>query len=150
LLWALCRANTFLKNHNLKDKISLLVTGGLTTPGDFLKAVALGADAVYIGSIALFAMAHTQVLKAMPWEPPPEVVFFKGKYQHRLNIEKGAKNLNKFLKSCQEEMQEGIRALGKTHIREINKEDLFALDQLTAETADIPLGNKESNILFDD
>jgi len=64
--------------------VSLLITGGLATPGDFLKAVALGADAVYIGSIALFAMAHTQVLKAFPWEPPPDVVFFKGKYQNQL------------------------------------------------------------------
>jgi len=143
LFWALCRSNKFLEKHNLKNKISLLVTGGLATPGDFLKAIALGADAVYIGSIALFAMAHTQVLKAMPWEPPPEIVFFKGKFQHKLNVEEGAKNLSKFLKSCQEEMQEGIRALGKTGIREINKSDLFALDPLTAETAGIPLGNKD-------
>jgi len=39
-------------------------------------------------------------------------------------------------------MQEGIRALGKTSIQQVSKEDLFALDPLTAETADIPLGNK--------
>ncbi|KJS82511.1 MAG: glutamate synthase [Peptococcaceae bacterium BICA1-8] len=141
LFWALCRASTFLNKHNLKDKISLIVEGGLATPGDFLKAIALGADAVYIGSIALFAMSHTQVLKALPWEPPPEVVFFKGKYQNKLKVEKSAQNLFKFLTSCQEEMQEGIRALGKTNIRQINKEDLFALDPVTAETAGISMGN---------
>jgi len=83
-LWALCRASKYLEKQKVKDKVSLLITGGLATPGDFLKAVALGADAVYIGSIALFAMAHTQVLKAFPWEPPPDVVFFKGKYQNQL------------------------------------------------------------------
>jgi glutamate synthase domain-containing protein 2 len=143
LFWALCRAGSFIEKNNLKNKVSLLVSGGLSTPGDFLKAIALGADGVYIGSIALFAMAHTQVLKAMPWEPPPEVVFFKGKYQHKLNVEDSANNLAKFLRSCQEEMQEGLRALGKTSITELNKDDLFALDQLTAETAGIPLGNKE-------
>jgi len=141
LFWALCRANTFLNKHNLKNKISLLVSGGLAVPGDFLKAIALGADAVYIGSIALFAMSHTQVLKALPWEPPPEVIFFKGKYQHKLKVGKSAQNLYKFLTSCQEEMQEGIRALGKTNISQINKEDLFALDPVTAETAGIPMGN---------
>ncbi|NLT94543.1 MAG: FMN-binding glutamate synthase family protein [Clostridia bacterium] len=144
LFWALCRTAAFFEKNKLKGKVSLLISGGLTTPGDFLKAIALGADAVYIGSIALFAMAHTQVLKPMPWEPPPEVVFFKGKYQHKLNVEEGAKNLAKFLKSCQEEMQEGIRALGKTSIKELSKKDLFALDPLTAETAGIPLGNKEN------
>lgn len=143
LFWALCRAGSFFEKNKLKNKVSLLVSGGLSTPGDFLKAIALGADAVYVGSIALFALAHTQVLKAMPWEPPPEVVFFKGKYQHKLNVEKSAKNLAKFLGSCQEEMQEGLRALGKTNIGELSKKDLFALDQLTAETAGIPLGNKE-------
>ncbi|MFZ7101637.1 MAG: FMN-binding glutamate synthase family protein [Peptococcaceae bacterium] len=143
LLWALCRAANFLEKNNLKDKISLIATGGLATPGAYLKAVALGADAVYIGSIALFAMTHTQVLKALPWEPPPEIVFFKGKYQNKLNIRKGAENLQKYLKACQEEMQEGIRALGKTNIKELNRQDLFALDQLTAEAAGVPLGNRE-------
>lgn len=143
LLWALSRANQFLEKHNLKNKISLIVAGGLSSPGDYLKAIALGADGVYIGTIALFALSHTQILKALPWEPPPQLVFFQGKYANKLNVNKGAQNLYKYLKACGEEMEEGIRALGKTNIKELSREDLFALDPLTAETIGIPLGNKE-------
>ncbi|MFZ5945458.1 MAG: FMN-binding glutamate synthase family protein [Bacillota bacterium] len=143
LCWALCRGASYLERNNLRGKVSLIVAGGMAVPGDFLKAIALGADAVYIGSIALFAMTHTQVLQAMPWEPPPELVFFKGKYQHKLDVNRAARDLQKFLISCQEEMQEGIRALGKVKLQEVNKKDLFALDQLTAEAAGIPLGHVE-------
>ena len=41
-------------------------------PGHFLKMLALGADAVYVGSAMLFAVSHSQSLKAMPFEPPTQ------------------------------------------------------------------------------
>ncbi|WP_258871648.1 glutamate synthase-related protein, partial [Halobacillus trueperi] len=55
-LHSLVRAVDWLNEHNLKEKYQLIVSGGLTTPGHFLKALAIGADAVYIGSIALMAI----------------------------------------------------------------------------------------------
>jgi glutamate synthase domain-containing protein 2 len=142
-LFAIIRAANFFKKHKLKNRVSLIISGGLVTPGDFLKALALGGDAVYIGGIALFSMSHTQVLKAMPWEPPPEVVFFKGKFQHKFNVDEGAKNLAKFLNACNEEIKVAVRALGKNSIQEVDKDDLFALDPFTAEVIDIPMGYKE-------
>ncbi|MFZ5753083.1 MAG: FMN-binding glutamate synthase family protein [Bacillota bacterium] len=148
-LFALTRATNYFQKHGLKDKVSLIMAGGLATPGNFLKAIALGADAVYIGSIALFAMSHTQVLKSIPWEPPTGVVFYKGKFQHKLNVNKGAKNLANFLEACNEEIKEAVRALGKTSIHQVDKSDLFALDPFTAEVADIPLGFKEINFYLD-
>jgi len=142
-LFAVVRGANFIKKHALGNKVSLIVSGGLATPGDYLKAIALGADAVYIGTIALFAMSHTQVLKPFPWEPPPELVWYKGKYQHKLDVDKGAKSLAKYLCSCNEEIKEAVQALGKKSIHEVNKSDLFALDHFTAKVADIPLGYEE-------
>jgi len=142
-LFALSRAAKYFKKHKLKGKVSLIAAGGLASPGDFLKCIALGADAVYIGSIALFAMAHTEVLKAIPWEPPPEIAFYKGKFKHKLNVNKSAKNLANFLIACNEEIKEGVRALGKNGIHDVDKSDLFALDPLTAEVVAIPLGYGE-------
>jgi glutamate synthase domain-containing protein 2 len=104
-LFALHRATNFMKKNNLKDKVSLIILGGFFTPGDFLKAIALGADAVGIGSIALYAMSHSQVLKTMPWEPPPEIVFYKGQVQNKLNVKKASKNLANFLIACNEEIK---------------------------------------------
>ncbi|AGL01069.1 FMN-binding glutamate synthase family protein [Desulfoscipio gibsoniae] len=142
-LFAVVRAANFISKHGLNNKVSLIVSGGLATPGDYLKALALGADAVYIGSMALFAMSHTQVLKPFPFEPPPELIWYKGKYQHKLDVDKGAKNLAKYLLSCNEEIKDAVKALGKKSIHEINKSDLFALDDFTAKVAGIPLGYKE-------
>jgi glutamate synthase domain-containing protein 2 len=142
-LFALVRASNYLQKHNLKGKVSLIMAGGFYNPGQMLKALALGADAVYIGAIALFAMSHTEVLKAIPWEPPPAVVFYKGALQKKFNVNKGAENLANFLVACNEEIKEGVRALGKTSIREVDKNDLFALDPFTAKIIGIPLGYKE-------
>jgi hypothetical protein len=88
-------------------------------------------------------MAHTEVLKAVPWEPPPSLVFYNGRFNKKLNVNKGAQNLAKFLKACDEEIQEGVRALGKNSLKEVNKDDLFALDLQTSEVAGIPLGYKK-------
>ncbi len=142
-LFALLRAHKYLVDVNQRDQVSLIVGGGFYNPGQMLKAIALGADAIYIGAVALFAMSHTDVLEAIPWEPPPSVVFFQGHMNKKFNAEKGAQNLHKYLKSCNEELMTGIRALGKTSIKEVNKKDLFALDSATAEIAEVPLGSKK-------
>ncbi|CEP66989.1 Aldolase-type TIM barrel [Moorella glycerini] len=141
-VYAVNRAATFLKKHGVKDKVSLIAGGGLVTPGDFLKILALGANAVYIGTIALFALTHTQVLKAMPWEPPVQVVFAQGRYQDQLDVDKAAHNLANFLRACNAEIMAGVRALGKKSVRQVNKTDLAALDPVTARALGIPLATR--------
>jgi len=135
----LCRAVDHLDKRGLKDRISLIASGGFFTPGDMLKALALGADAVYIGSIALFAMSHTQSFKALPFEPPTQIVWETGKYRSRFQWKKGAVSLAKFITSCTLEMAEGVRALGKTAISQVDRSDLVALDETTAAVTGIPL-----------
>jgi glutamate synthase domain-containing protein 2 len=139
VIFAIHRAAEFLRKKGLTDTISLIASGKMRTPGDILKVLALGADAAYIGSAALFAVSHTQVLKAMPFEPPTQVVWYDGKYADDYNVAEGAKSLAKYLNSCREELIEGIRALGKTSISQVNREDLFALDELTAKGVSVPM-----------
>jgi glutamate synthase domain-containing protein 2 len=136
-LYALCRAAAFLEQHQARDQVSLIIGGGLKTPGDYLKALALGADAVAIGTIALWAMTHTQVFHSLPYEPPVQAVLEMGKDKDKLNIEKGGRNLASYLLSSVDEMKLAVRALGKKSIKEVNKNDLFALDRQTAEIAGI-------------
>lgn len=138
-IFAIHRAGQFLRKNGLTDRISLIASGIMRTPGDILKVLALGADAAYIGSAALFAVSHTQVLKAMPFEPPTQVVWNDGKYAADFNVAEGAKSLAKYLNSCREELMEGIRALGKTSVSQVNREDLFALDELTAKGIGVPM-----------
>jgi len=139
LVFAITRAANWLKQHGFKDRVSLIACGKIVTPGDMLKVCALGADACYIGSIALFAMSHTQVLKALPFEPPTQLVWYDGKYGNQFDIDKGAEALYRFLMSCKEEIDEGIKALGKTALSQVNREDLSALNETIARGCNIPM-----------
>ncbi|NLM39969.1 MAG: FMN-binding glutamate synthase family protein [Firmicutes bacterium] len=138
-LIGLCRAVDHLKRKDPTGRVSLIAGGGFSNPGHYLKAIALGADAVYLGTMALFAAAHTQVLKAVPFEPPTQVALYRGTAANRYNYKKGAESLYKYLKSCTAEMQEGVRALGKRAVSEVSREDLVALDEHTSRITGLPL-----------
>ncbi|GBF35077.1 ferredoxin-dependent glutamate synthase [Desulfocucumis palustris] len=137
---AASRAAKFWEDNGLKGKVSLLVGGQLVTPGDCLKMIALGADAVYMGTAILIAATHNQVLKTIPFEPPTQIAYEHGKYSGKFDIAKGADSLYNFLHSTVYEMEEAVKSLGKTAIRDVSKEDIFAIDRDVAEIAGIELG----------
>ncbi|WP_281393599.1 glutamate synthase-related protein [Salicibibacter cibarius] len=139
-IYALARTVKYLKKKGLKHKISLLVGGGLTTPGECLKAMALGADAVYMGTTFIWAMSHDQVIKSLPWDPPTSLVFYAKKKEEKFDEEKAAYYLENFITSCSEEMEEAVRALGKSSIHDVNSEDLVALDEVTSDITNVKLG----------
>lgn len=128
-LFTLVRARRFLTEKKLTGKISLLVGGGLYSAMDFLKALALGADAVFIGTIALLALVHTQAVKVLPWEPPTALIFDGGPQKKKLNIDQGAQSLANFLKASVQEMQVAALCLGKEHLSTVDKSDLSTLNQ---------------------
>jgi glutamate synthase domain-containing protein 2 len=134
---ALCRTVQYLESRNLTGKISLLVGGGLFTPGDFLKCLAIGADAVYFGTIAALVMSHTQVTKATPWEPPTGIIYYGAKEEPKYDPDLGAKHLDNFFESCVLEIKQAARSLGKQDLRDINKSDLVALDPEYARMAGV-------------
>lgn len=138
-VFAITRAVNWLEKHNFKDKISLIATGKIKTPGDVLKACALGADACYMGAIPLFAMTHTQTLNALPFEPPTQAVWQDAKFANQFKLNEGAKSLCRFFKSCKEELSEGIKSLGKTALQQVNKEDLSSLSEMIAKGCGIPM-----------
>lgn len=136
-LYAITRAINYLEKENARKEIDIILAGKLINPGDFLKAIALGADAVYIGSAALFATSHTQVLKSLPFEPPTQVAWMDGKQAARFNIEKGAQSLAKFINSSTEEMKMALTVMGKTSLTQLSKNDLVAVDPVVAEITGI-------------
>lgn len=128
-LYALARTVRHLEKRGVKQDVSVIAAGGLTTPGHFLKAMALGADAVYIGSIALVGMLQTQLNIAGPFEPPVQTVLYHGKFKEDINMEEAAEHLAKFLKSCVEEMKMVAYALGKTDLNQFSRSDLVCMDK---------------------
>ncbi|MCM3650806.1 FMN-binding glutamate synthase family protein [Metabacillus litoralis] len=137
-LHAIVRAVRHLEKRKVKGQISLIVSGGLLVPGHFLKVLALGADAVYVGSAMLFTVAHSQTMAALPFEPPTQVVWNQGKFKDQFKIEDGVKSGEKFLTASTEEMKMALRAMGKRSLKELSKKDLVSHDQLTAKMVGIP------------
>jgi len=131
-LLALVRAERFLREQGARKDVSLVVAGGYATPGECLKAIALGADAIYLGTVPLFALAHKQLHKILPWEPITQLVWYDSPYKHRLDINLASKSVTNVLKSMTMEMEEGVRALGKTALSEVGPNDLVALDEWTS------------------
>ncbi|MGC8489402.1 MAG: FMN-binding glutamate synthase family protein, partial [Clostridia bacterium] len=141
LIAALPWADQVLRDHGVRHDVSLIASGGLTTPGQFLKAIALGADAVYIGFAALMAMATSQMRTVLPWAPPEAVFYESGTQKHALDTVQAAENLTNYLKSCNQELEMALQSLGYARLDQVDKRDLFALDPWTAAITGVsPIG----------
>ncbi len=136
-IYGLARTIKFLNEHKVREKYQVIVAGGMKDPGVFLKAISLGADAVYIGTIALMALAQTQVEKTLPFSPPPQLFIHNGKMTEQLDIEKGATHLANFLHSCIEDMKLAVIGLGKSAFKQLTKSDLVSVDKELARVLDI-------------
>lgn len=139
-LFAVSRGADFLRNKGATGEVSLIAAGGLITPGQMLKAMALGAQAVYIGTAAIMALISEQIVESVPFEPPTSLVVYTGKITDSLDIEKGAVTLFNFLNVCSTEMQQVAESLGKHSLAEIDKSDLCALDPFLARAIGVEYG----------
>jgi len=136
-LLALVRAERFLREQGARKEVSLVVSGGYATPGECLKAIALGADAIYLGTVPLFALVHNQIGKILPWEPLTQLIWYNSRYKQRLDIPLASKSVANVLKSMALEMEEGVRALGKTALSELGPNDLVAVDEWTSKVTGV-------------
>ncbi|HYH02481.1 MAG TPA: FMN-binding glutamate synthase family protein [Bacillota bacterium] len=139
-MFALTRAVAFLTKKRAFGEVNLIATGGFVTPGQMLKALAIGADAVYIGTAAVLALVSEQLLETMPLEPPTSLVVYTGKLTDSLDIDKGAKCLLRYLNACAREMEQVAVSLGKTALADVSKSDLCCLDPFIAKSTGIELG----------
>lgn len=139
-LFAISRAAQFLTKKGANGDISLIATGGLVTPGQMLKAMALGANAVYIGTAAIMALIGDQITKSLPFEPPTDLAVYTGKMKDRLDVDKSARNLFYFLNACVREMELVAITTGKVALGDLNRDDLVALDPFLARALKIDLG----------
>lgn len=136
-LHAVVRAQRFLTGKGVRERISLIVAGGYFTPGACLKAIALGADAIYMATVPMLALTYGQVGKVTPFEPPTTLVFYDSPTKSKLDIAMAATSVQNVITSMVLEMEEGMRSLGKSSLRELSPDDLVALDSFTSEVTGV-------------
>ena len=124
---ALPRADRHLKKIGQRNKISLIAGGGLRTSADFAKCLALGANAVYIGTSALIAINCQQYRVCHTGHCPTGVTTNDPALVQRLDVDEGVRKLTNFINVSNIEVANLMRIVGKNDIKDLGIEDLVAL-----------------------
>ena len=144
-----------LRDMGLKEDIKLIVGGGIRHGADAAKCIALGADAVYIGTAALIALGcHRPIhvedyhrLGTTPYECnhchtglcPVGITTQDAVLEQRLEPAVGARRVKNYFKTMVMELTTVARACGKSNVHNLEPEDLVALTVEAAAMARIPL-----------
>jgi glutamate synthase domain-containing protein 2/rubredoxin len=133
---ALHRARKFLKERGAEN-VSLVITGGLRISADFAKAIALGADAIAIGTAALMAIGCQQYRICHTGKCPMGITTQDPELRARLNIEESARGLENFLRVTTEELKDFARLTGNDDIHKLSVKDLFTTNSEISEHTEI-------------
>ncbi|KPK52976.1 MAG: glutamate synthase [Myxococcales bacterium SG8_38_1] len=120
---ALARARRHLDDRGRSD-VTLVITGGLRTQSDFVKALALGADAIAVSNAALQAIGCLGMRACHTNNCPVGIATQQKHLRARLEIDQSAKRLSNYFGATVELMKVLARACGHHHLRELSVHDL--------------------------
>ena len=154
-LAAVCEARTALEDMGLYGTVQLIISGGIRDGVDVAKAMALGADAVYIGTAALIALncnrpIYIEDYKKLDTEPhfchhchtgrcPVGVTTQDPELMERLPVDEAAERVTNLLRAMTLEIQMLARACGKSDAHHLEPEDMAALTAEASAICRVPL-----------
>ena len=134
-IYALSRARKYLDEHD--SEIDLTITGGLRVSSDFAKALAMGADAIAIGTAAMIATACQQYKICDTGDCPVGVATQDDELRKRLKIETASKRVENYLRVSTEELKTFARITGHDNVHDLNTGDLCTLNSEISDYTDI-------------
>jgi glutamate synthase domain-containing protein 2 len=154
-LAAVCEARAALEEIGLYGEVQLIIAGGLRHGADMAKAMALGADAVYVGTAALIALncnaplyeEDYAAIGAAPYHChhchtgrcPVGITTQDPELTKRLDPDAGAERVANWLHAVTSEIQILARACGKRDVHDLEPEDLRALTLEASFVAGVPV-----------
>jgi methylamine---glutamate N-methyltransferase subunit C len=159
ILAAIRPAVKALQDLGLHRKVQLIVSGGIRSGADVAKALALGADAVAIGTAALIALGDNDPALEEEYRKlgttagcyddwhegrdPAGITTQDPELTKRFDPILGGRRLANYLTVLTLEAQTIARACGKSHLHNLEPEDLVALTVESAAMAQVPLAGTE-------
>ena len=154
-LAAVCEARAALEDIGMYGEVQLIIAGGIRNGVDAAKAMALGADAIYIGTAALMALncnkpIHVEDYKALGAEPyhchhchtgkcPVGITTQDPELMKRLDVEEASERVANLLQAMTSEIQILARSCGKADVHDLEPEDMRALSSEASMICDLPL-----------
>lgn len=136
---ALARARKHLDDAGRQD-VTLFITGGLRTPADFAKAMALGADGIAVSNSAIQAIGCLGMRACHTDNCPVGIATQKEGLRRRLEINVAAMRLERFFRASVDLMKLLARACGHTHLNQFRVEDLTTFDRELAYLSGVRYG----------
>lgn len=133
---ALARARHYLDKIGQSD-VTLIITGGIRVPDDFIKAMALGADGIAVSNSALQSIGCVAARMCNTNNCPAGVATQKPALRKLLNVEKSAQQLFNFFSASTDLMKVMARACGHNHLNQFNPKDITTWKKDMAELTGI-------------
>ncbi len=146
---ALARARRYLDKCGASGRVTLIITGGLRVPMDFVKAMALGADGVAVSNSAMQAIGCVAARICNTNNCPAGIATQKADLRQKLNVQKSAIQLQNFFGASVELMQVMARACGHNHLSKFNHNDLASWHRDMASLSGVAYSGFK-NLLGDD
>ncbi len=125
---ALARARRHLDSCGAAG-VTLIITGGLRTPADFAKAMALGADGVAVSNSAIQAIGCLGMRACHTNNCPVGIATQKEHLRARLPVDIAAERLARFFEASVDLMKVVARAAGHRHLSDFTATDLTSFKQ---------------------
>lgn len=136
---ALARARRHLDTLGRPD-VSLVITGGLRKPADFIKAMALGADAIAVSNAAMQAIGCLAMRACHTNNCPVGIATQRPELVSRVIVDKSAQQLENFFTASVELMKVMARACGHDHLSKFNANDLTTWKKEMTELSGVAYG----------
>ena len=136
---ALVQAVRALEEMGLKEEISLVVSGGIRDGSDAVKALALGADAVAIGTGAMVAMGCVVCLRCHEGKCAFGIGTQDPERRKKLDIDDAARKVANYIQGMTYEAVLIAKAAGKTALANMEREDLRSMTLESCAMTGIPL-----------
>jgi glutamate synthase domain-containing protein 2 len=136
---ALARARRHL-DHSQANKVTLIITGGLRTPADFAKALALGADGIAVSNAALQAIGCLGMRACHTNNCPVGIATQKPHLRERLPVDIASERLARFFKAAVELMCVLARAAGHSDLKYFTIGDLTTFKKEMSDLTGISYG----------